>query len=162
MPIHKQAGASVQLPSDREIVITRTFDAPRTVVFQMWTRPEHVTQWWDPGGQPLVECEIDLRPGGQFRFVSRGAGEMVHPFVGTYQEIDPPARLVFTTPSPTGATTTGTLAFAEAGDRTLLTLTMTFASAEDRDAMLAMGVDVGTVKTLDNLAAYVSTDGSRR
>src|SRR3954471_6577260 len=63
--------SAVTLPSDREIVITRSFDAPRALVFEAWTRPEHVAQWWDPSGAPLAACEIDLRPNGAFRFVNQ-------------------------------------------------------------------------------------------
>jgi uncharacterized protein YndB with AHSA1/START domain len=147
-------GAQVSLPSDRAIEIIRMFDAPREVVFEMWTKPQHVSNWWDPSGEPLAECEIDLRPGGAFRFVHRGA--RAHAFAGSYREIEPPARLVFTTPSPSGAASTGTLEFAAVGASTRLTMTIACASKADRDALLAMRVDAGTVRTLDNLAAYVA------
>ena len=75
--------ATVATPSDREIVITRTFDAPRPVVFDAWTKPEHVAQWWDPSRVPLTVCEIDLRPNGAFRFVHRGPAGLAHPFTGS-------------------------------------------------------------------------------
>ena len=65
--VENTRGASVATPSDREIVITRAFDAPRTVVFDAWTKAEHVAHWWDPSGAPLAVCEIDLRPAGAFR-----------------------------------------------------------------------------------------------
>src|SRR4051794_34596226 len=104
--MHNTREATVTLPSDREIVITRDFAAPRTVVFDAWTRAEHVAQWWDPNGAPLAVCEIDLRPHGAFRFVNQGPEGMAHPFTGTYREITAPARLVFVTPaSASGAET---------------------------------------------------------
>ena len=63
-------GATITLPSDREIRLVRLFNAPRHLVFEAWTKPEHVKHWWDPCGRPLAICEIDLRPRGTFRFVN--------------------------------------------------------------------------------------------
>jgi uncharacterized protein YndB with AHSA1/START domain len=152
--------ASISTPSDREIVITRSFDAPRRVVFDAWTKPEHVAAWWDPTGARLATCEIDLRPNGAFRFVHAGGRAEAAAFTGVYREIDPPRRLVFTTPSPSGAESVGTLMFDEHHGITTLAMTITCASAADRDALLKMRVDVGTARTLDNLDAYL--DGIRR
>jgi uncharacterized protein YndB with AHSA1/START domain len=87
----------VTTPSDREICMTRLFDAPRHLVFEAMTKPEHVTQWWGRLGEgySVPICEIDLRPGGAWRFVNRHPkGEAV--FYGVYREIAPPERLVFT------------------------------------------------------------------
>ena len=152
----------VALPTEREIVITRTFDAPRTLVFDMWTKAEHVAHWWDPSGVPLAVCEIDLRPGGAFRFVHCGSGGTGHAFAGVYREIEPPSRLVFKTSSPSGAASTGTLAFSAVGEATLLTMTIACESRADRDALLAMRVDAGTARTLDNLDEYLGTVRSGR
>ena len=149
--------ATVVLPTDREIVITRAFDAPRAVVFDAWTSPEHVTQWWDPGRVPLAACEIDLRPGGAFRFVHQGPAGPGRVFAGSYREISAPARLVFTTISPSGAESIGTLIFHEHQGVTTLTLTIACASSADRDELLKMRVDAGTVRTLDHLDAYLTT-----
>jgi uncharacterized protein YndB with AHSA1/START domain len=152
--------AKVTMPSEREIVITRTFDAPRTVVFNAWTKAEHVAQWWDPTGVPLAVCEIDLRPNGAFRFVNAGPDGMKHPFTGMYREISAPARLVFTTRiSPSGAESVGTLVFSEREGKTTLTMTIECRSMADRDALLKMRVDVGTTRTLDNLEAYLGKVG---
>ena len=79
--------AKVTVPSEREIVIERVFDAPRTLVFEAWTQAEHVAHWWDPSGAPLAECEIDLRPNGAFRFVNAGPEGAKYPFTGFYREI---------------------------------------------------------------------------
>ena len=144
--------ATVTTPSERELVITRSFNAPRAVVFEAWTKPEHVTHWWDPSGAPLADCEIDLRVGGEFRFVNVGSG---HAFAGVYREIAPPERLVFTSKSASGGEITGRLEFREQEGRTSFVLTMECASRADRDALLAMKIDAGTVRTLQNLAAYL-------
>ena len=145
--------AVVTTPNERELVITRTFHAPRAVVFDAWTRPEHVKQWWDPSGAPLERCEIDLRAGGEFRFVHRESG---HAFSGVYREITPPESLVFTTlVGPQRAEVTGRLVFEEAKGGTKLVMTMSCPSAEVRDLLLALRIDAGTVRTLQNLAAYL-------
>ena len=148
-----QLEATVTTPTDRELVITRTFHAPRSAVFDAWTKPEHVTHWWDPSGTPLERCEIDLRVGGEFRFVHRESG---HVFSGVYREITPPDGLTFTTLVPTlRAEVTGRLRFREREGKTTLVMTMECKSRGDRDALLGMRIDAGTVRTLDNLAAYV-------
>jgi uncharacterized protein YndB with AHSA1/START domain len=151
--------ATISTPSDREIVITRSFDAPRRVVFEAWTKPEHVSAWWDPTGTRLAACEIDLRPNGAFRFVHAGPVGVAHTFAGVYREIDPPRRLEFTTRSASGPESVGTLVFDESDGTTTLTMTIACASVADRDALLKMRVDVGTARTLDNLAAYLNTLG---
>src|SRR5713226_10757162 len=92
-----QGPAEINVVVDRDahaIMLTRTFAAPREQVFEAWTRPEHVACWWDPAGARLTVCEIDLRPGGAFRFVNRGSPD-IPPFGGTYREIAPPEQLVF-------------------------------------------------------------------
>ena len=145
--------AHVTLPSDREILIIRAFDAPRDVLFEAWTKPEHLTQWWDPSGERLASCEVDLRPNGAFRFVPAGAKP---PFTGTYRDIVPPERLVFSTVvASSGAESIGTLHFDERNGRTTLTLTIACASKADRDALLAMRIDAGTLQTLENLSEFV-------
>ena len=150
------AGATAALPSDREIVITRVFRAPRTAVFDAWTRAEQVAAWWDPSRVPLASCEIDLRPNGAFRFVPQGRDAEKRAFAGRYREIVPPRRLVFTTLGPlTGAESIGTILFDELNETTTITLTIECASRADRDALLRMRVDVGTAQTLANLADYL-------
>jgi len=145
---------TVVTPGDRQIVVTRSFDAPRALVFDAWTRAEHVAQWWDPSGVPLAVCEIDLRPNGAFRWVNRspGGGEG-HTFTGIYREIVPPERLAFS--SPSSPEQVSTIVFTAEGKKTKLTLTIQCASKEERDALLQMRVDAGTARTLENLAAYL-------
>jgi uncharacterized protein YndB with AHSA1/START domain len=148
-------GFNVTLATDREIRLTRTFEAPRAAVFDAWTKAEHIKHWWDPSGVPLSSCEIDLRPGGSFRWVNSAHGGE-HAFTGTYREIKPPERLVFTVkifPSSPGALTE--LIFSQRGSQTKLTMRIECASIEDRDALLQMRVDAGTARTLENLALYL-------
>lgn len=147
---------TITTPGDRLIVVSRVFDAPREIVFEAWTKAEHVRHWWDPSGVPLAVCEIDLRPNGAFRWVNRAPdGGEGHSFSGIYREIVPPEKLVFE--SPANPEQTGTLLFTKEGKKTKLTITMQCASKQDRDAMLQMRVDAGTAKTLENLAVYLPT-----
>ena len=138
------------------IVVKRMFAAPPAIVFEAWTRPEHVAQWWDPSGAPLAVCEIDLRPDGSFRWVNRGPDGAHHPFIGAYLEIVAPERLKFAVHlSPSGPQSVGTLIFRENKGQTEFTLTIECASVQHRDALLKMRVEVGTAHTLENLAKYV-------
>jgi uncharacterized protein YndB with AHSA1/START domain len=135
-------------------VITRLFDAPRALVFEAWTKAEHVRHWWDPSGVPLAVCEIDLRPNGAFRWVNRAPdGGEGHSFTGIYREIAPPERLVFGDPSRPELAST--LVFAEDGKQTKLTITIQCATSEELETLLQMRIDVGTAQTLENLAAYL-------
>ena len=151
VPVNNIGPVTIATPSDRQIVVTRLFDAPRALVFEAWTKAEHVARWWDPSGVPLAVCEIDLRPGGAFRWVNRAPdGGEGHSFTGNYREIVPPERLVFS-----DLLGTGTLVFTEEGKKTKLTITIECATKKDRDALLQMRVDAGTAQTLENLAAYL-------
>ena len=152
--------AKVTTPSEREIVIERVFDAPRKLVFEAWTKAEHVAHWWDPSGAPLAVCEIDLRPNGAFRFVNSGPDGAKYPFTGFYREITPPSRLVIGGPSPvSNGESRCTLAFSEQHGKTTLTMTIECQTTEDRDALLQMRVDEGTTQTLDNLDEYLRAIG---
>jgi uncharacterized protein YndB with AHSA1/START domain len=152
--------AKITTPSEREIVIERVFGAPRTLVFEAWTKAEHVTHWWDPSGAPLAVCEIDLRPNGAFRFVNSGPEGAKYPFAGFYREVTPPTRLVMGGPSPiSSGESICTLVFSEHDGKTTLTMTFKCQSKADRDALLQMRVDEGTTLTLDNLDQYLRAIG---
>jgi uncharacterized protein YndB with AHSA1/START domain len=152
MSPNPQARPELEVLIDRAantIVMTRKLAAPRMRVFEAWTQPQHVACWWDPSGSRLTLCEIDLRPGGAFRFVPEGSPD-VPTFSGTYLEIAPPERLVF------GAMgSVGSVALEDLAGTTQMTVTITCASAAHLDHFLHMGVDAGTAQTLDNLVAYV-------
>jgi uncharacterized protein YndB with AHSA1/START domain len=151
MPAQPQANARTGLEIDRRthtIRLVRMFAAPRSEIFEAWTKPEHVTCWWDAAGEPLKACEIDLRPGGAFRFVAKSQPDMA--FAGTYSEIVPPERLVF---EALGAT--GRVFLQDIAGGTRMTVEIECRSAEQLEQYLKMGVDVGTSQTLDNLVGYV-------
>ena len=130
------------------IRMTRDFDAPPAVIFDAWTQPAHVACWWDPAGERLAECDIDLRPGGSFKFVSREHPEM--PFTGVYRTIRPPERLDFDALGSRGRVT-----LHGVGAGTRMVVEIECASPEHLEQFLKMGVDVGTAQTPDNLVAYV-------
>jgi uncharacterized protein YndB with AHSA1/START domain len=134
-------------PATFTITFERSLAADREQVFDAWTKPEQISQWWDPTGSPLVECTIDLRVGGAFRFVNDGHSP---PFEGVYRIVDRPAKLVF---DALGAV--GTVLVESRGARTHLTVTIRCASAEHLEQLVKVGVAVGTDKTLDNLVAHL-------
>lgn len=143
-------------PGSKTIVLARTFDAPPSAVFEAWTKAEEVAHWWDPSGVPLAICEIDLRPGGAFRWVNQGDKEMEHPFTGTYMKITPPETLVFAARTfPSSPEAVANLSFIWDHGKTKFTMTIECVSVEDRDALLGMRVDIGTARTLENLAAFL-------
>jgi uncharacterized protein YndB with AHSA1/START domain len=148
------------LPSDREIVLTRVFNAPRRLVFEAWTNPEHVKQWYGCSVMTLSICEIDLRVGGAYRYVVRDPSGMNHTMQGVYREIMPPARLVYTERYVTEGFTSNdalvTVLFAEHDGMTTLTSTILHQSKADRDAHLGTGMENGAAETLDRLAALLA------
>jgi uncharacterized protein YndB with AHSA1/START domain len=147
-------------PGSTTIMMTRRFDASPSTVFEVWTKAEHVAHWWDPSGAPLAVCEIDLRPGGAFRWVNQGDKGMEYAFTGTYREIAPPNSLVFAARTfPSGPESVATLRFIDDGGGTKFMMTIECQSIEERDALLAMRVDAGTARTLENLAAFLIKTG---
>ena len=149
----------VERTSDRELVVTRTFNAPAHIVFDAWTKPELVMRWWAPrsSGMKLLACEIDLRVGGAWRFVNRHPkGEAA--FYGEYREITPPSRLVFTEiyeqfPDSVSVVTAG---FTDEGGKTRLTATVRYPSLEVRDMVLASGMARGAGISYDRLEDLVA------
>jgi uncharacterized protein YndB with AHSA1/START domain len=154
---------TVMLPSDNEIHMERTFDAPRALVFEAVTRPEHVTKWWGCGGgvEKLAVCEIDLRVGGSYRFLIRKPGGQEYAFKGVYREIVQPSRLVYTQiydvePFNTHEAIVTTI-FDEHDGRTTLRETTWCASKAVRDGWLQSGMEQGAGKSLDALAELLQT-----
>jgi uncharacterized protein YndB with AHSA1/START domain len=156
MPVSAANSSSfkVTTPSDFEITLTRVFDAPRHLVFEAMTRPEHVRRWWGILDErySVAVCEIDLRPGGAWRFVGRHPnGEAA--FRGVYREIEPPERLVYTEiyePFPDGVSVVTQILTEEAG-KTRLTLTARYESKETRDFVLSTGMEKGAALSYDLL-----------
>jgi len=149
----------VTTPSDREIVMTRIFDAPRGLVFDAWTNPEHLPRWMlGPEGWTMPVCEIDLRPGGAWHFVWRRADGTEMEMRGVYQEITPPERLV-STESWGGdwPETLITLTLSEDHGKTTLTQSILYPSQEARDAALKTGMADGVSMSFDRLAGYLAS-----
>lgn len=154
--------ATLRLPSDTEIVITRDFNAPRALVFAAMTRPEHVRRWYGLRGSTMPVCEIDLRLGGPWRFVLRDPETgREDGFSGEYREIAPPERLVFTEryePVP-GSDHVVTATFTEQDGKTTLRVHLQYASVEQRDGHLLSGMEAGmqeTYRRLDELFQELS------
>jgi len=150
---------TLTLPSDREIVMTRVFDAPRRLVFEAHSKPEHVKHWWGRRGSTLPICEMDFRPGGAWRFVERGPDGQDNAFRGVYREITPPERIVWTFEfeGMPGHVSVETLTFVERDGKTTLTGRSVFETREDRDGMLQSGMEAGATETMDRLAEYLGT-----
>jgi uncharacterized protein YndB with AHSA1/START domain len=132
-------------PSDREIAMTRVFDAPRALVFEAWTTPEHVSQWMlGPEGWSMPVCEIDLRPGGRWRMVWRREDGSEMDMGGEYREVSPPERLVNTEAwGGDWPETVNTLTLSEENGKTTITQTVLYPSPEARDAALETGMRDG-------------------
>ena len=146
--------------SEREMVVTRTFDAPAHVVFEAWTKPELLKRWWVPksAGMSLLSCEADVRVGGRYRFeVGREASEPMA-FFGRYVDVTPNSRLVWTNDeSGDGAITTVT--FEEKGGKTLLVLHELYPSKEALDNVLA-GMEGAMPETFEQLDELLVTLGA--
>lgn len=149
---------------DREIVITRRFDAPRELVFRAWTDPRHIRQWWGPQGFSSDGCEIDLRPGGTFRLEMLGPDGVLYPCEGRFREVVVPERLVYEGPAAcTSACGAGipprsvmTVTFATIAQGTELTIHTVFLSETDREAAAAAGVIPGWESTFERLDALLA------
>jgi uncharacterized protein YndB with AHSA1/START domain len=155
----RQVGAmTVTVKSDLEVELTRVFDAPRHLVFEAHSKPEHMRRWWGPRTHAMVSCEMDFRTGGTWRFVLRKPNGKEYAFWGKYLEIVPPERLVQTFEfegAPGGSVETMT--FVECDGKTILTVTEKVDSIEARDGMLQSGMATGAAETYDRLAEHLRT-----
>jgi len=145
----------VTTPSEQEIVITRLFDAPRKLVFEAMTKPEHVRRWWGnlDDRYSVTVCEIDLRVGGAWRFVGKGPEGQFPAFHGVYREIHAPGRLVYTEifePFP-DVESVVTQVLTREGRKTRLTVTSSYPSLEVRDMVLETGMEKGAAVSYDRL-----------
>ena len=148
--------ATVTLPSETEILITREFDAPRRLVWQAWTTPELVRRWWAGRRGEVTEAEIDLRVGGRWRYVmiARGGHEVA--FHGEFREIVPEERLVNTevyegVPVAAEDEPVNVVTFTESGGRTKLELLTRTTSRELRDMIIGSGMETGMQESMDAL-----------
>ena len=152
---------TVSLPSDLEIRLTRTFDAPRELVWEAMTKPEHMVRWFGPRGSTVTLCEKDFRPGGAWRFVLRGPDGHEAPFKGVYREIVPPERVVQTFIYDVDVIrdfeSVETLTLTEHGDKTTLAVTVRHQTEEARDGHLHSGMEVGAGQSYDRLEELLKT-----
>jgi uncharacterized protein YndB with AHSA1/START domain len=152
---NRHGSATVTLPSDTEVLITRSFDAPAALVYKAYTTPDLVRRWWGFESSEWLVCEVDLRVGGQWRFVTRD-DDMEVGFHGEYKEIDAPTRLVATEvyegiPESDDSVAVNTVTFDEIDGVTTLSILVQFAKQEYRDAMLESGMESGMQISYDRL-----------
>lgn len=147
--------------SERELVVRRTVNGPARLVFEAWTKPELFRRWWVPEsfGLTLLSCELDVRVGGQYRLVFRH-GESTMAFFGTYREVTPPSRLVWTNEEAEGGETVTTVTFEEKDGKTLLVVHDLYPSKDALDAALASGATGGLPEQLDQLEIFLASLGT--
>ena len=158
---------SLELRGDREFVIERTFNGPPRIVFDAYTRPELVQRWWAPRflGDVMLDCQADVRPGGHYRYVMETRPGQKMAFSGTYVEVTPPTRLVFTQvyePTAAGATPddvaiTITVTFEDRGGKTHLVSRTVCPTSELRDTIIASGMEHGMRQAMDQLDELVAS-----
>jgi uncharacterized protein YndB with AHSA1/START domain len=150
----------VTTPTERAIVMTRVFDAPREMVYDAFRKPELLKRWFGPRGWSLVVCEVDFRVGGGFRFVLRGPDGPELGMRGVYRELAPPERSVHMESFddyPGESQVTGV--FIEEAGKTTLTVTVLYPSQEVRDAVLKSGMEHGAAESYDRLAELLASSG---
>ena len=148
----------------RELTITRLFDAPRELVFDAWTKPEHLAQWFGPRGFSISHCELDARPGGKLRIVMRAPDDSDCPMIGVFSEVVRPTRLVYTNIPLDGndrplAEGTTTVTFDNHAGKTKLVMHTVMHFHVDAPAGMSNGMEPGWNQTLDRLGEFVARPG---
>jgi uncharacterized protein YndB with AHSA1/START domain len=157
MPMTTQSGkAVVTTPTDRQILITREFAAPKHLVYRAWTTPDLIKRWWSGRRGTVTQVDVDLRVGGRWRYVMVAHGGFEVAFHGDYREIVPNERIVCTEvyeglPNAEESAALNTITFAEADGRTTLTVLVEHRTPGDRDAHLGSGMEVGMQEAMDLL-----------
>ena len=150
----------IERKSERELVVTRTFNGPARIVFEAWTKPELMTLWWAPKstGVPLLSCEMDVRAGGKYRLEFGHDAATSMAFFGKYIEVTPPSRLVWTNDESEDAAVT-TVTFEEKDGKTLLVLHELYPSKEALDEAVA-GMEDGMPEQFEQLDELLATLGA--
>lgn len=146
-------------PGQPTIVLRRVFDAAPHLVFEASTKPEYLARWWGFRDSTLTECQVDLRPGGAWRFVLRMADGSLHGFGGVYREVVPAKRLVYTFHYDgfPDAEAVETITFEQQPEgKTLLTATVLHSSVANRDGHVASGMEAGATESHDRLAELLA------
>jgi len=151
---------TIERKSERELVVTRTFNGPARIVFEAWTKPELMKLWWAPksAGVPLLSCEMDVRVGGRYRLEFGHDAATSMAFFGKYIEVTPPSRLVWTNDESEDAAVT-TVTFEEKEGRTLLVLHELYPSKEALDEAIA-GMEDGMPEQFEQLDELLVTLGA--
>jgi uncharacterized protein YndB with AHSA1/START domain len=150
---------TVTLPSDLEIAMERAFNAPRSLVFEAFTKAEHLRHWWGLKGSTIPVLELDFRPGGAWRIVSREADGSENAFRGEFREVAPPERFTWTFEweGLPGHITVETVTFEERDGKTIVRTLSSFDNVEDRDGMLQSGMEYGAAESYERLDAYLES-----
>ena len=152
-----QSALTVTLPSDIEIAMTRTFDAPRHLVFKAHSSCEHMKHWWGPRQYEIAECELDFRPGGKWRIVHRAPDGRGHTFYGEYKEIVEPEKITWTF-GWEGYVSTETMTLTEKDGKTTISTLSKYDSREARDEMMqGDSMEQGASETYERLDEYLRT-----
>lgn len=148
-------------PTSQDVIITRTFDAPRERVFAMYTDPELIPRWWGPERLTTVVEEMEVRPGGRWRHVQHDSDGTTFGFHGVYHDVVAPERIVntFEFEGP-GQVSLDITTFSEAGDRTTLTIHSVYPSVAARDGMLGPGALGGLSESMQRIAALLESDNA--
>ena len=163
---------NMELRGERDLVITRTFEAPARIVFDAWTKPELVRRWWAPRslGVSMISCDADVRPDGRYRYVFEARDNPPMAFSGTYSDVTPHSRLVYTqafepTANPEETAPGGevivTITFEERDGRTHMTSHEVYPSKEVREMVLATGMETGMREAMDQFDALVQELANR-
>ena len=158
-PTRQVGKLTVTVKSEREAELKRVFDAPRRLVWEAISKPEHFPHLWGPRRQTMVSCELDFRPGGSWRFVTRDPDGTEYAFRGEIREVVPPERVVqtFEFEGMPGAISVETMTLTESDGKTTLTATSRFDSVEALEGMLQSGMEEGAAETYDRLEEYLGT-----
>jgi len=150
---------TVRVISDLEVELTREFNAPRRLVFEAMTTPEHIKRWWGTRGASMIVCDVDFRPGGRYRFVIRKDRGQEYAFRGEYMEITPPERIVqtFEFEGMPGSISYETLTLTEQDGKTTLRARSRMESIDALNAMLQSGMEAGAAETYDRLEELLAT-----
>jgi uncharacterized protein YndB with AHSA1/START domain len=145
-------------PGTQEIVITRSFDAPRELVFKAFTDPDAVRQWWGLNSTETVVDQLEARPGGRWRFLERDGEGNEYAFHGVYHDLQAPERIVYTFEfeGMPGHVLLETIVFEDQDGKTLMTDTSVFQSVGDRDGMLQSGMESGAAESSGRLDDYLA------
>jgi uncharacterized protein YndB with AHSA1/START domain len=161
MTVNTKHTMQLTTPSDREITLTRAFNAPPALVFSALTEPKHIRRWWGAERVDLTVCEFDARPGGHWRFAGRTHDGSEIAFFGEVREIDPPRKLVYTeafdVPVIRDRPSIVTSTLSERDGVTTLSVTSLFQSTEDRDMVISTGMETGAAESYDRLETLLAT-----